>query len=164
MRSALAFVVACTHQDEHSDDWPEECTHLESTEHTHPDMVGGPTPLEMVDIEYEADAVVVEVYGGEGGYELGMYAPEWSAEDCWPSDDRRTFCHRGCTELGTTRIPCVDREEDVTDETTWFCSMFEAAGGADAFATYYIGAIDRSWCAVNGPDVDHYADAGCELW
>ena len=165
MMWTLEFLLACS-KDDFIDSMAEECMDLEATgsgsTHFSDHASDGPTGAI---ISYEPDAVVIEMFGAVGGFELGMYAPEWSAEACWPRNEPGTFCHRACTdELGTARIPCVDRKEDVTDETTLICALVEAAGGTDESLTYYMGEIDRSWCAVNGPDVAHYADAGCEPW
>jgi len=165
MTWALPFLLACS-KDDSGDSIAEECMDLEATPSggTHFTDFGS-DGLTAVTISYAMDAVVVELEGAVGGFELGMYAPEWSAEACWPRNEPGTFCHRECTdELGTARVACADRKEDVTDETTFFCALVAEAAGIDTFVTYYIGTIDRSWCAIDGPDVEHYADAGCELW
>jgi hypothetical protein len=159
--AALAIGFGCTDKDGDSVGEGDADTDTDTDTDTDADV-----PTE-VNITWSTGSVEVDVTGGSGSYDFGIYETgkdAWQAESC-KGDTTASFgpfCHTVAGDASTT-IPCVSEPADVDDSNTLFCITVENNGNDD-FLTYYIGATDDSWCAVSGPDSSDYASLACEQW
>src|SRR5262245_56639818 len=123
--AALALGFGC---DDKDDSVGEGDSHTDADSDTDTDTDAIP---DKIDVQWGSDSVSVDITGGAGTYEFGIFegdsAEEWTAEDCIGGtfttkggDVYGPFCH-SVTADSLTTIDCVDTADDVTNATTLFC-------------------------------------------
>lgn len=145
------------------DDEPDETGPDEPDE---PDTIETTEPSLGVECVWEGDeALVVEVFGGEGPYRLGLRegsdsTDPWTGEDCMdgylgPDGTLYRYCHR-LGPAGGILENVVSIDDLVEGETTLFWP------GLDI--TYMLLSAEAGTCWTWGVEPRVYADAmGCEI-